>query len=219
MEVLHRNRPVATLPQALPLFPLSGALLLPGGQLPLNVFEPRYLRMVDDILGGERMIGMIQPRNGMDEEKPPLYGVGCAGRLVSFSETDEGRYLINLHGIQRFRLKEEVPVDTPYRIAEVDFGPFDKDIGSDSSASSVDRERLLSAMRDYLDSEGLKTDWDVVDDAPSQALVVSLAMGCPFAPNEKQALLEAEDTASRAECLIALMEMAKSDSGEERRLQ
>lgn len=208
-----------TLPEQLPLFPLQGALLLPGGQLPLNIFEPRYLRMIDDALADGRTIGMIQPRNGMSGDRPPLYQVGCAGRLVGFNETDDGRYLINLHGMQRFRVAEELAADTPYRLATVDYGPFAIDKGDDPSAADVDRDRLLTAMRAYLDAEGLKTDWDMVEDAPSESLVVSLAMGCPFAPNEKQALLEAEDTAERADCLVALMEMARSDPGDDTRLQ
>ena len=212
------------LPDVAPLFPLAGALLLPGGQLPLNIFEPRYLRMVDDALAGARVIGMIQPRNvaegdGAGGDAPLLYGVGCVGRITSFSETDDGRYLINLTGVRRFRLAQELSVDTPYRQGETDYGDFAGDIRSDPSAELVDRTRLERAMREYLDSEGLKTDWDAVEDAPTQGLVVSLAMGCPFAPNEKQALLEAEDTRARAECLIALMEMARGEDAGDTRLQ
>ncbi|MEO0399064.1 MAG: LON peptidase substrate-binding domain-containing protein [Pseudomonadota bacterium] len=221
----------AELPETTPLFPLAGALLLPGGQLPLNIFEPRYLRMVDDALGGARSIAMIQPRNGGADgggadgggeagaEEPLLYGVGCVGRITSFSETDDGRYLINLTGVSRFRLAEELSTDTPYRQARASYRAFPSDVGSDPSAELVDRARLERAMREYLDSEGLKTDWEAVEDAPTQGLVVSLAMGCPFAPNEKQALLEAEDTRARAECLIALMEMARGENTAETRLQ
>ncbi|MEM6414699.1 MAG: LON peptidase substrate-binding domain-containing protein [Pseudomonadota bacterium] len=219
--IARRN---AELPVVTPLFPLAGALLLPGGQLPLNIFEPRYLRMIDDALGGARIISMIQPRNSDPDavasvDNPLLYGVGCAGRITSFSETDDGRYLVNLTGISRFRIKMELASDTPYRQAEADYTEFKSDIGSDPSAAMIDRTRLISAMREYLDAEGLKTDWDAVDDAPTQGLVVSLAMGCPFASNEKQALLEAGDTRARAECLIALMEMARGEGASETRLQ
>lgn len=206
-ERLARGR---LLPKQIPLFPLAGALLLPGGQLPLNIFEPRYLRMVDDALAGARLIGMIQPRDGVMSGRPPLYAVGCAGRIRAFSETEDGRYLITLAGRRRFRLVEELNVDTPYRQAVVDWNAFSSDEGHDPSAEFIDRERLVRAMRRYLDAEGLKTDWKVVDDAPSEALVASLAMGCPFAPNEKQALLEAETTLARAECLVALMEMSNA---------
>lgn len=206
-EKLARGR---ALPGVIPLFPLAGALLLPGAQLPLNIFEPRYLRMVDDALGGSRIIGMIQPRDGAITDRPPLYGVGGAGRITSFTETEDGRYLITLTGTRRFRIGEELQADTPYRQAAVDWDSFSIDSGIDQTAEFVDRDRLIDAMRDYLDAEGLKTDWDVVDDAPTEALVASLAMGCPFAPNEKQALLEADTAAARAECLIALMEMSNA---------
>ena len=215
--MLQERRRTA-LPEVLPLFPLTGALLLPGGQLPLNIFEPRYLRLVDDALAGDRMIGMIQPR----EEgggAPPLYGVGCAGRLTGFNETDDGRYLINLGGVKRFRLEEEIDALTPYRMARVDFSPFEADGAADATSELVDRTRLEEAMQRYLSSEGLKTDWDAVGEAPTEALVVSLAMGCPFAPNEKQALLEAPDAAARADCLIALMEMADGSDDGDKRLQ
>ena len=216
-------RPNRKVPERLPLFPLPGALLLPGGQLPLNIFEPRYLRMVDDALGQARMIGMIQPRDASGlasgSSSPHLYSVGCAGRISSFSETDDGRYLINLTGVSRFRLANELHSDTPYRLGEIDIDAFRGDEAQDDSADLVDRERLEAAMRHYLDAEGLKTDWDAVSDAPTAALIASLAMGCPFAPNEKQALLEAENAAMRAECLIALMEMAQGDGADTTNLQ
>lgn len=208
------------LPDAIPIFPLAGALLLPGGQLPLNIFEPRYLRMVDDILGERRIIGMIQPRDGFGDAAPPLYSVGCAGRLTSFAESGDGRYLITLTGIRRFELKRELNVDTPYRQALVDWDRFAGDDHGDETGETVDRERLETAMRRYLESESLKTDWDAVGSAPTDALVASLAMGCPFEPNEKQALLEADTVAARARCLIALMEMTSaSDQGGDAPLQ
>ncbi|MEL6371678.1 MAG: LON peptidase substrate-binding domain-containing protein [Pseudomonadota bacterium] len=205
--------------ERIPVFPLPGALLLPGGQLPLNIFEPRYLRMVDDALGAARLIGMIQPRTGSTEGTPPLYGVGCAGRITSFTETEDGRYLITLTGLMRFDLKDEPEVDTPYRQATVDISRFRSDRQTDPSAEIVDRERLVEAMQVYLDAEGLKTDWEAVEAAPTEALVASLAMGCPFAPNEKQALLEATTAKDRAECLVALMEMARNEGGSNENLQ
>lgn len=211
MIVQKKSRRQASLPSVTPLFPLSGALLLPEGQLPLNIFEPRYLRMVDDALGGDRIIGMVQPRNAAAEDDKLLYGVGCAGRITSFVETGDGRYLITLTGLQRFRIVDELEADTPYRMARVDWSEFDVDAHLDRTGEAVDREAFLDVMHDYLEAEGLKTDWDAVDEAPIEALVVSLAMGCPFAPNEKQALLEAKTTADRAECLMALMEMSGAD--------
>lgn len=203
-----------SLPATLPLFPLPGALLLPGGQLPLNIFEPRYLRMVDEALGGARLIGMVQPRDGATDGAPALYGVGCAGRITQFAETDDGRYLITLTGRRRFRIEEELAVATPYRQARVEWKSFERDDHVDPSTAMVDRDRLTEAMRAYLDAEGLKTDWDAVRTAPIDALIASLAMGCPFAPNEKQALLEAETAQARAECLIALMEMSSAGDGD-----
>ena len=210
------NRP----PAILPLFPLAGALLLPGGQLPLNIFEPRYLRMIDDVLGGARMIGMIQPKDGEGPRGPELYSVGCAGRITSFAETGDGRYLITLTGQRRFRLADEIAADTPYRQGEADWAAFEIDAHDDSTGEDVDRDAFLEAMRDYLTAEGLKTDWDAAASAPIDALVASLAMGCPFEPTEKQALLEARTTYDRAQSLMALMEISgAADPDGDQRLQ
>ncbi len=212
-------RGTKALPPAIPLFPLAGALLLPGGQLPLNIFEPRYLRMVDDALGGARVIGMIQPSEGVGEDgRPSLFDVGCAGRITSFMEADDGRYLITLTGLRRFRLKIEAVADTPYRQAQADWAAFDIDAHKDLSGEEIDRDEFLEIMQDYLGAEGLETDWEAAASAPIDALVASLAMGCPFAPNEKQALLEARSVAERAECLMALMEMSGGEgpSGDQR---
>lgn len=220
MSDKHKPMRSRSLPEQAPLFPLAGALLLPGGRLPLNIFEPRYLRMIDDALAGDRLIGMVQPRGGALIGNPPLYAVGCAGRIISFTETDDGRYLVTLSGRRRFRIIEELKVDTPYRQAVIDWTAFAVDGETDLSTELVDRARLVAAMHRYLDAEGLKTDWHLVDDAPTDALILSLAMGCPFAPNEKQALLEAETVADRAACLIALMEMScAGDNGGEEPLQ
>lgn len=204
-----KGRRNAQWPQPAPLFPLSGALLLPSGQLPLNIFEPRYLRMVDDALAGPRVIGMIQPLEAEASSlTPALYDVGCAGRITSFAETGDGRYLITLTGVRRFRMVEEIGADTPYRMAQVDWDAYEIDGHDDRTGDGVERETFLEIMRDYLDAEGLKADWDAALAAPIEALVISLAMGCPFAPNEKQALLEAETVGERAACLMALMEMS-----------
>lgn len=207
------------LPEAIPVFPLSGALLMPGAQLPLNIFEPRYLRMIDDALAGARTIGMVQPRTSEVREASSLFDVGCAGRITSFSETGDGRYLITLTGVRRFRILEEVKSDAPYRSACADWSAYEIDAHDDQSAAEVDRELFLEIMRDYLDAEGLKADWEAAENAPVEALVVSLAMGCPFSPSEKQALLEAPSVVEQAECLMALMEMSGGEDGDDTPLQ
>ena len=206
-------------PETLLLFPLVGALLLPDGQMPLNIFEPRYLAMVDAALAGDRLIGMIQPRDDTRADKPPLYDVGCSGRITSFTETGDGRYLINLTGMRRFRVAEEIASDLPFRIARADWSAFGADGEPDMSASSVDRDQLLDTLRDYLDTEDLEIEWEKAAAAPVDALVVSLAMGCPFQPNEKQALLEAKTLAEQADCLTALMALAGGDEDDGARLQ
>lgn len=209
MIVQPISKSKGALPETIPLFPLPGVILLPNGQLPLNIFEPRYLRMVDDALAGARTIGMVQPlEDEVSGHSNELYGVGCAGRITAFAESGDGRYLITLSGIRRFKLMDEVNADTPYRLARPDWDAFEIDAHKDLSGETIDRETFLEIMTDYLDTESLKTDWDAVEEAPIEALVISLAMGCPFAPNEKQALLEARTVADRAECLMALMEMA-----------
>ena len=211
MIVEPKPRFQSHLPETIPIFPLSGALLMPGAQLPLNIFEPRYLRMIDDALAGARAIGMIQPRVESDDVAPRLFDVGCAGRITSFSETGDGRYLITLTGARRFRILEETETDAPYRSARVDWSAYEIDAHADGSANEVNRDLLLDIMRDYLEIEGLKADWDAAENAPVEALIVSLAMGCPFSPSEKQALLEATTVADQAECLMALMEMSGGD--------
>lgn len=205
-------------PGIIPLFPLPGCILLPKGQLPLNIFEPRYLRMIDDSLASSRTIGMVQPREAIGGA-PSLFGVGCAGRITSFSETGDGRYLITLTGLLRFRIGNEIECGLAYRKAEVDYGPFVADADVDLTEAGIDRERLFEAMRLYLDTENLSTNWEAAGEAPTEALVNSLAMGCPFAPNEKQALLEAPTLADRADCLIALMRMGGGEGGEGQTVQ
>jgi Lon protease-like protein len=205
-------RRIGDLPLVIPVFPLDGVLLLPGGQLPLNIFEPRYLNMLDDVMSGERMIGMIQTRpNGAgpeDEHGPSLAPIGCAGRVTSFAETADGRYLVTLTGICRFRAGAELPARMPYRQVRADFSSFEADLREDGpSSEGVDPVPLLAALRRYLDHRGLAIDWTSAENAPSDALINSLSMALPFDPMEKQALLEAPTMADRRETLVALLEI------------
>ncbi|MGH6873324.1 MAG: LON peptidase substrate-binding domain-containing protein [Rhizomicrobium sp.] len=196
------------LPPELAVFPLSGALLLPRGQLPLNVFEPRYLAMIDAAMSGGRVIGMIQTREPESLSlKPALSAVGCAGRMTSYSETDDGRYLVTLSGICRFRVAEELATPLPYRLVRPDYSEFAADLVAQAE-TDFPRERLLDALRQYLSQRDLKADWRSVMSAPAETLVNALAMLCPFEPAEKQALLEAPGWMERVETLVALLEMA-----------
>ncbi len=203
----------------IPVFPLSGALLLPRGQMPLNIFEPRYLMMIDDAMrSGDRVIGMIQPdpAHPGTEERPNLYRVGCVGRITQLSESGDGRYLIQLTGIARFRIEEELEVATPYRQCRVSYLPFADDFVGHKGEDEVDREALLQALSDFLKANDLKADWDGIQKAPNEALVNALAMMSPYGPAEKQALLEAPDLKTRAEILVAVteIELAKGGTGE-----
>ena len=203
-------RAACDIPESVPVFPLSGALLLPGGQMPLNIFEPRYLEMIDTALRGDRLIGMIQPRFSGDSgptDSPNLCVVGCLGRLASFAESGDGRYLVSLQGVCRFRVVEELPVRTPFRRCRI--APFEADLETDDDAGSdVDRGELLRVFREYLEANELEADWDSVQRARNDTLVNALSMMSPYGPAEKQALLEAPDLKSRAETLVALTEMA-----------
>ena len=202
------------LPQVIPVFPLPGAILLPRGQLPLNIFEPRYLNMIDDAMAGDRIIGMVQPRGG-SADLPALSPVGCAGRITSFAETSDGRYLITLTGCARFRLASELPTQTPYRQARADFTPYESDLAAPPvDDASLDREALLDALRVYLETRGLDIDWDTAETAPPEALVNSLSMALPFDPPEKQALLEAASLSDRSGVLTALMTIDAAESGD-----
>jgi uncharacterized protein len=195
------------LPDIIPIFPLTGVLLLPRGRLPLNIFEPRYLAMTRDALGGERLIGMIQPSDpGEGGMNPAVYPIGCAGRITSFSETDDGRYLITLTGTSRFRIREELPLLSGYRRVVPDWSAFAGDL--DPAEPRFDRERLVRELKAYFAQRQIEADWSLIDKTPSEHLVSSIAMLCPFAPSEKQALLEAADLNARAELLTALVEMA-----------
>jgi Lon protease-like protein len=216
MNVVYRGS--ADLPGVIPVFPLAGALLLPRGQLPLNIFEPRYLAMVDDSLrDGHRLIGMIQPDPAHPgaEGKPNLFRVGCVGRITQLGETGDGRYLMQLTGVARFRVREELAVATAYRQCRVDYSPFANDFVARKGEEQVDRKALLEALQAFLKANNLKTDWQGIESAPNEALVNALAMMSPYGAAEKQALLEAPDLKSRAEILIAVteMELAKKAAG------
>ncbi|HEX4293806.1 MAG TPA: LON peptidase substrate-binding domain-containing protein [Rhizomicrobium sp.] len=205
-----RYHGIDDLPGTIPVFPLTGVLLLPRGQLPLNVFEPRYLAMVDATLGDGRIIGMIQPSEPEEKTlKPALSQVGCAGRLTSYREAEDGRYLITLTGICRFKVAEELAVDTPFRQVRADFAPFASDLAA-SEDSDFPRDRLIGALKAYLTRRDLKADWQSVMSAPAETLVNALSMLCPFEPAEKQALLEARDWGERVAILVALLEMASA---------
>ena len=203
----------AVLPDILPIFPLTGVLLLPRGRLPLNIFEPRYLAMTRDALGGERLIGMVQPNEPQDDNRggggmnPPIYPIGCAGRISAFAENDDGRYMITLTGVSRFRIVEELPLLDGYRRVRPDWQPFGRDLDPEE-AGDFDRKRLVRGLRSFFVQQGIKADFEAIDKAPVEHLVTSLAMMCPFSPSEKQALLEATDLGERARLLAALVEMA-----------
>lgn len=197
------------LPSILPIFPLTGALLLPRGRLPLNIFEPRYLAMVRDAMAGTRLIGMIQPVDSHSREaEPAVFAIGCAGKITSFSETGDGRFLITLTGIARFRVTSELARVTPYRQVLADFGEFAEDLNPPADTENFSRERLYPALRAYLELHGLSADWQAIEQAPAEPLVNALAMICPFTPAEKQALLEADSLETRAETMITLLGMA-----------
>jgi Lon protease-like protein len=208
-------RAPADMPETIPVFPLTGALLLPRGRLPLNIFEPRYLAMTDDAMSGARIIGMIQPEKPEASTPPPLFPVGCAGRIVSYEESADGRILITLSGISRFRLREELNVGTLYRQCRVDFTEFAGDFTADPTGARVDRQALLQTLRNYLDANRIEADWSGIRDAPIEALVNGLSMMSPFGTREKQALLEAADLKSRAELLIAVTEFSLAEPGED----
>jgi Lon protease-like protein len=184
--------------------------LLPRGQMPLNIFEPRYLEMVDDSLrDGHRMIGIIQPdaANSKSEEHPKLFRVGCVGRITQLAESGDGRYILELTGVSRFRVVDELSVLTSYRQCTVDFFPFVDDFTARKGEDDVDRATLLEVLSDFLKVNHLKVDWEGIEKAPNEALVNALAMMSPYGPAEKQAMLEAPDLKTRAEILIAVTEM------------
>lgn len=201
---------LSDLPREIAVFPLPGALLLPQGRLPLNIFEPRYLAMTLDSLAQGRMFGMVQPdaRAAASASGPALYRVGCLGRLSSFSETDDGRLLITLTGLVRFRIMEELPLAPGgYRRVRADYTEFAADLDLPGESAPLDRAELLSALRPYFRARGIEANWDAVEETADSMLVTTLSMVCPFDVAEKQALLEAPDGVERARMLVALMRM------------
>jgi Lon protease-like protein len=208
-------RKVADLPGLIPVFPLDGALLLPGCQLPLQIFEPRYLNMVDDVMSGERLIGMVQTRDGGDRAKPALAGVGCVGRVTTYAETGDGRYLITLTGVCRFGVGEELAATTPYRKVRPDFERWAADLEATEETVALERTSFLATLRRYLDHKGLSVEWDAARQAPAGALINSLAMGLPLDPAEKQALLEAPTIGERGKVLRALLEIDSAAGDDE----
>jgi len=204
----------ADLPEVMPVFPLTGILLLPRAALPLNVFEPRYLELVDDALKANRLIGMIQPVESEDTVlRPKLSQVGCAGKIIAWRESDDNRYLITLAGLCRFRVKEEISALSGYRQVACDFKPFAGDLAQSDEDGDFPRERLLAALKDYLSRRDMKADWKSVMTAPAESLVNALAMMCPFEPAEKQALLEAPSWTDRVSTLVALLEISTAGQG------
>ena len=198
----------AALPDLIPIFPLPGVLLLPRGRLPLNIFEPRYLAMTRDALAGERLIGMIQPLDPvLREENPPLYRTGCAGRITAFSETEDGRHLITLTGVSRFQVREELPLRDGYRRVVPDWSAYADDLDG-AAEPDFDRDRLVRGLRAFFQRHAIAADWEAIMKTPGERLVTSIAMICPFAPSEKQALLEAPSLDERARLLAAIVEMA-----------
>jgi Lon protease-like protein len=206
---MSERRDGAALPAILPIFPLSGVLLLPRGRLPLNIFEPRYLAMTLDSLAAGRMFGMVQPDLNAPtlEHGPGLYRVGCLGRLSSFSETDDGKLLITLTGLIRFTVDSEIDMHNGYRRVRGDFARYIDDLDLSAPPVAMDRDKLLAALRGYFARRGVDANWDAIRRMPDDALVVTLAMACPFEPVEKQALLEAPTPAERAATLLALLQM------------
>jgi uncharacterized protein len=210
MPINAEYRGPADLPEVIPVFPLPGALLLPRGQMPLNIFEQRYLAMVDDSFrDGHRLIGMIQPdvTHSESEDRPTLFHVGCVGRITQLAETGDGRYILELTGVTRFRVVQEMTVLTAYRQCKVDYFPFIDDFTARKGEEAVDREALLEVLTDFLKANDLKVDWEGIESAPNEALVNALAMMSPYGAAEKQAMLEAPDLKTRAEILIAITEM------------
>ncbi|MBU8539455.1 LON peptidase substrate-binding domain-containing protein [Falsiroseomonas tokyonensis] len=197
------------LPSEIPIFPLGGALLLPGGRLPLNIFEPRYLAMTEDALAAGRFLGMVQPDPGLPRTElgSQTYRIGCLGRISSFAETEDGRYLISLTGVIRYRILEEVELRRGYRRARVEYGDYGPDLVQEGPPPSIDRAGLLGALRPYFRARGIEANWEAVENTGDAMLVTTLSMLCPFEVREKQALLEAASVEDRAAMLVALMQM------------
>jgi Lon protease-like protein len=214
---------ITDLPDTIPIFPLPGALLLPRARLPLHIFEPRYLQMLEDCMKTpERLIGMIQPRElpaSHAKDPPKLHSIGCAGRLTGFSETEDGRYMVTLSGLSRFRLREEVSGFTPYRRARVDWKGFDRDQGGAEEDIGFDRPAFLDLLHRFFASLDLSTDWESLSEADEELLINSLSMLCPFSPEDKQALLEAPTLTTRRETMVTLIEFALRGGSDEEMMQ
>ena len=219
MTLTERYRRPADLPPRIPVFPLRGAILLPRATLPLNIFEPRYLEMIDDVMSGGRIIGILQPIVSGDDEESPiektagLRSVGCAGRVTSYQELDDGRLIITLTGITRFQCIGEAETEMAYRIMSVSYDRFASDLTEGLGEELVDRRNLLRVLKTYLEANRLKTDWATIQRASNEFLINALSVMCPYGPEEKQALLEAEDLRSRAEVLVALAEIDLASNG------
>lgn len=222
MASSDRYRHPDDLSQRIPVFPLAGALLLPRADLPLNIFEPRYLAMIDHALGADRLIGMIQPAaDDAASDGSTLMKVGCVGRITAWQETPDDRMLVTLTGVSRFQIVDELDVDTPFRQVIANYHPFAADLASGAGSAEVNRSALLRVFRDYLDANNMSADWKEVDSAPVEVLVNTLSLLAPYPPQEKQALLEAPDLKTRADVLVALTEVAlgKMGKGAKQRLQ
>lgn len=212
-------RKPADLPQTIPLFPLAGAILMPRGVIAFNIFEPRYLNMVDDVLGGSRVIGLIQPTTGEEDAPSPLLAeVGTAGRITAFSETDDGRYLITLTGICRFELEREFDTGAPYRQAIVSYDGFSDDF-TQARGERIDRDSLIATLKRYASLHGFQVDWDSVEQAPTETIINVAAQICPFDAATKQALLEAVSLEERERTLIALLEWDAAGDNRQRPMQ
>jgi uncharacterized protein len=214
----NRYTSIDDLPQRLPVFPLRGAILLPRAVLPLNIFEPRYVQMFDAALSGDRLVVIVQPAgSGEDEspmgDNPPLRRVGCVGRITAFQELDDGRMIVTLSGIARCEMLGEVPSGALYRTFKVRYTPYTHDLVPGRDEQSVDREALLNTLKLYLEARDLKADWAAIARAGTEPLVNALALMSPYGTEEKQALLEAKDTKTRADILVALAEMELASTG------
>jgi Lon protease-like protein len=206
---------IEALPETIPIFPLAGVLLLPRARLPLQMFEPRYVALAEDAVAGDGVIGMIQPRRREQQspdDAPEVFETGCLGRIVEHATTDDGRHLVTLAGVCRFEIGEELTSARGYRRVVADYRPFADDL-VDAEPGSFDRRRFLAALRGYMDASGIEADWEAIDETADERLVSALAMLCPFAPSEKQALLECADLGGRARAMTALFEMAGAPGG------
>lgn len=214
MSEPYEYETTAELPVRFPIFPLPGTLLFPRSLLPLNIFEPRYLNMLDDVRAGDGLIGMIQSFPTGPKTHPDIADVGCLGQLASFTETEDGRYIIALKGLARFRVSEELPLDRPYREVRADWTEFEHDFLPPDTESLPPRDVIFSALIDYLERRGLEANLDASEDAPLEMIINALCAACPFTVIEKQALLVAPDLETRCNTLLALLEMGSDNGGE-----